>query len=1063
MKKLITGILATLTCVTGAAGFASCFAEDGGLDKAKSYIDSLYKTAALETGADFERPGSVPIDGKTYNIVWSVNVSEGVVVVKNEDGTYTIDVDEAAEADVEYVLTGKISDGTNSVTVTYNHKVPKFKELTWAEFTATEDEKAVVIKGVITGIVNTSSKHELYLQDNDGGYYVYNLPVEEMEGLANGMEIRVRGTRDTYYDVNQVVDATVEVINSTPVTVEPLDITDIYTAADTLGTDELIAKQSMLVTLKGVTVLGQNASDQTYFDFILGEKKSYVRISSSACIFSEADQTAFKNTVADKIGFTADVVGLVSFYNGKFYVIPESKDAFTNFTIGTRAPADQIALENILLDYPTEVLENGEIALQTEGKLYKDVKIAWSSADESIAKVEGGKLIVTLPTDEAKTVKLTATLTCGDATPVVEEIEVDFAKFVALYPETITEAPVVGTEYKLYLDHTNLKKDLYFAGEMDGYYLGTTTSVEKATSVYVEEAASSTADKKAYNLYFMDGQLKTYIHIYTRITDQEKNAIGISIGITADIDAVKNPFYWDADMQTLMTAEIATTSSDATKNYNNKYFIGTASDKAYTTFSASYNTKACVARLATLTDEAPETPEEPEKPAMTPVEIVEAAYALEVGAALEGAQTLTGIITKVDTAYSADYKNVTVTIAVNGIASKTIQCFRLKGDGADSIAVGDVITVTGVLKNYNGTIEFDAGCTLDSYATAKATVEAAYALAGGASMEGTQTLTGVITKVDTAYSAQYKNVTVTIQVGDMADKLIQCYRLKGLGAAILQVGDTVTVSGIIKNYVKDDKSTIEFDSGCVLESFEAAELTEAEIVTLAYSLEANATLPGTYTLTGVIKTIDQEYNTQYKNITVTIQVGDMADNLIQCYRLKGDGAENLKVGDTITVTGVLMNYVKDDKSTIEFTAGCVLKADIAVANPVAETEYYLYAANSDGQVLYFSGMGTTLTTTTDATKAIKVKLEATATEGVFYLYYMDGTTKKYINMTGDSTKKFSAVTSAAQATTWNVDTATKQIINSTYSTRAIALYESSSDLRTYAISQSYIWVWFAKV
>ena len=39
-------------------------------------------------------------------------------------------------------------------------------------------------------------------------------------------------------------------------------------------------------------------------------------------------------------------------------------------------------------------------------------------------------------------------------------------------------------------------------------------------------------------------------------------------------------------------------------------------------------------------------------------------------------------------------------------------CFRLKGEQAAGLAVGDTITVTGTLMNYNGTIEFDAGCKL---------------------------------------------------------------------------------------------------------------------------------------------------------------------------------------------------------------------------------------------------------------------------------------------------------------------------------------------------------------
>ncbi|MBO5480862.1 MAG: InlB B-repeat-containing protein, partial [Clostridia bacterium] len=52
----------------------------------------------------------------------------------------------------------------------------KWKEfMTHEEFVAAEDEAAVVVKGVVTGIVNTDSKHELYFEDADGGYYAYDL------------------------------------------------------------------------------------------------------------------------------------------------------------------------------------------------------------------------------------------------------------------------------------------------------------------------------------------------------------------------------------------------------------------------------------------------------------------------------------------------------------------------------------------------------------------------------------------------------------------------------------------------------------------------------------------------------------------------------------------------------------------------------------------------------------------------------------------------------------------------------------------------------------------------
>jgi len=59
---------------------------------------------------------------------------------------------------------------------------------------------------------------------------------------------------------------------------------------------------------------------------------------------------------------------------------------------------------------------------------------------------------------------------------------------------------------------------------------------------------------------------------------------------------------------------------------------------------------------------------------------------------------------------------------VEGKEDKPIMCYRMKGTGADVIAVGDTITVSGILKNHQGTVEFDAGCTLDSYVKDDSTV-----------------------------------------------------------------------------------------------------------------------------------------------------------------------------------------------------------------------------------------------------------------------------------------------------------------------------------------------------
>ena len=295
-------------------------------------------------------------------------------------------------------------------------------------------------------------------------------------------------------------------------------------------------------------------------------------------------------------------------------------------------------------------------------------------------------------------------------------------------------------------------------------------------------------------------------------------------------------------------------------------------------------------------------------------EIVAAAYTLEDGLAMEEPQRLFGTVIRIPTPWSPDYKNITVDIQIGDLADQPIQCYRLSGEGAENLQVGDEITVEGILKNYKGTIEFDKGCVLVGYGeiiSQQGILDAAYKLEDGVAMTAPTALAGEIVKIDTPWSPDYKNITVTIVCDGKTEQPIMCYRLKGEGAETLAEGDKIAVYGTIKNY----KGTIEFDAGCTLIPYESA--AQVRTVLAAYTLEDGLDM-GEATLTGVISSIDTAYSPDYKNITVTIVVAGMEDHKIQCYRLSGEGAENLAVGDEIIVTGTIKNY----KGTIEFDKGC---------------------------------------------------------------------------------------------------------------------------------------------
>lgn len=104
--------------------------------------------------------------------------------------------------------------------------------------------------------------------------------------------------------------------------------------------------------------------------------------------------------------------------------------------------------------------------------------------------------------------------------------------------------------------------------------------------------------------------------------------------------------------------------------------------------------------------------------------------------------------------------------------------------------------------------------------------------------------------------------------------------------------------------------------------------TPEEIVNAAWALAPGATY-GECTLTGVVTEITDAYSTQYKNITFVIVVAGIADKPITVYRAKGDCADKIAVGDTVTVTGTLLNFVYPDADPsepglVEFTSGCTL-------------------------------------------------------------------------------------------------------------------------------------------
>ncbi len=405
--------------------------------------------------------------------------------------------------------------------------------------------------------------------------------------------------------------------------------------------------------------------------------------------------------------------------------------------------------------------------------------------------------------------------------------------------------------------------------------------------------------------------------INTAYSSQYKN-----ITVTIDVDGTELKCFRLtadesklADVEALAVGDTITVTGKLAKYYENVQF--------------GAGTKMTAVVKATTEIEIPEDPKE----------IVDAAFALASGKSLPYEASLVATVTEVTGAYDPSYGTLTVNATMEGTDGlKTVQLKYLPAADADQVVVGTVIGVTGTFQNYNGTVQMYKP-KLDYVALTdyKEIVDAAYALESGKELPYKTTIKGEITKIDTPYSSQYENISVVIAVeGADPEKPILVFRVKGEGAADLAVGDVITTTGIMKNY----NGLIEL-TGCTLDAVvkgenEAPKAPEdpKEIVDAAFELAPGSSLLYEATLTGKITAIETPYDDGYKNVSVIISVeGTTGAKDLLVYRLKGEGADTIKVGDTITVTGSIINY----NGTVEFGSGCVL-TNVVIATPDDEDD-----------------------------------------------------------------------------------------------------------------------------
>ena len=246
---------------------------------------------------------------------------------KATEGTTT--AAESTEASSEE-STEASSEDTSDTEATTSEEAPSSEAasvMSYADYAAAELESEVTIEAYVQGKQSWwDDKATVYLQDEDGAYFCYNMACSEADyaKLTDGQKIRVHGFKSEWSGEVEIVDATFEVIDGTW-TATPVDVT-----AD-LGTDDLINKQNQLVSFTGMKVEASKDAngndvafiykwdgsgeegDDLYFNVSVNGQTYNFTVESYLC---DKDSEVYKAVKELKIGDTVDMEGFLYWYEG---------------------------------------------------------------------------------------------------------------------------------------------------------------------------------------------------------------------------------------------------------------------------------------------------------------------------------------------------------------------------------------------------------------------------------------------------------------------------------------------------------------------------------------------------------------------------------------------------------------------------------------------------------------------------------------------------------------------------------------------------------------------------
>ncbi len=325
---------------------------------------------------------------------------------------------------------------------------------------------------------------------------------------------------------------------------------------------------------------------------------------------------------------------------------------------------------------------------------------------------------------------------------------------------------------------------------------------------------------------------------------------------------------------------------------------------------------------------------------LTIAEAIEYALKFEHDVFSDDKYYVSGTVTEVT---STQYGNMRVTDDAGNILTiygsySADGSTRYDGMTAKPVA-GDRVKLYGIIGRYNETPEMKNAWIVDfvpaetpdepldiALKTIPVLLEMGSQLPANESTTREFDVKGKIVEITSA--TQYGNMTIEDENGDQ----LYIYGTYSADGALKygemtdkpQVGDTVILRGVIKNYVKEGaEPLVEMVKGKILHSFTLTPISE--LLKLGNGLEAGVETTETYTAECKIVEVTSE---TWGNMTVQ----DSEGNILYLYGFYDENGERYdkmtekpKAGDTVIVEGVLLKYVTADGVTKIEIKNAVLK------------------------------------------------------------------------------------------------------------------------------------------